>query len=318
MARACRRPVRSLVRRRPGAAPVRSPRRRSCRRRRRIGRCSAGEGREGRQARDAGARRRAGRRSRGGALAWRAVRQEVRRPAGDGFWRRSREGVVRVRGFCDVAAAGHAHFLRAGAAPVNVRCPPMNRRLIVLLLVLGAGGAVTIRAIAAQRGARVIAPAFEVDPLWPKPLPNHWVVGSVIGVSVDSRDHVWIVHRPGSLNAKELYRDQKPQAGECCSAAPPVLEFDQAGNLVGHWGGPGPGYQWPESNHGIFVDYKDNVWSGGNGAPDAQILKFTRDGRFLMQSGRSGVHRAPAAVNEQPTFGGNSTDTMNFGRAAKI
>ena len=153
----------------------------------------------------------------------------------------------------------------------------MNRRLLVLLLVLGAGAAVTVRAIAAQRTARVMAPAFEVDPLWPKPLPNHWVVGSVIGVSADRRDHVWIVHRPGSLNPKELYRDQKPQAGECCSAAPPVLEFDQAGNLVGHWGGPGPGYQWPESNHGIFVDYKDNVWIGGNGAPDAQVLKFTRD-----------------------------------------
>jgi len=195
----------------------------------------------------------------------------------------------------------------------------MNRRIFVFLLVIGAGAGVAAREVLAQRAAaRVMAPAFDVDPLWPKPLPNHWVVGSVIGVSVDRRDHVWIIHRPGSLDRKERYRDQTPQAGECCSAAPPVLEFDEAGNLVGHWGGPGQGYEWPESNHGIFVDYKDNVWIGGNGAPDAQVLKFTRDGKFLMQIGRSGVHKAAGAATEQAAFGGNSTDTKNFGRAAKI
>ena len=80
-----------------------------------------------------------------------------------------------------------------------------------------------------------MAPRFEVDPLWPKPLPNHWYIGMSIGVAVDAQDHVWIVHRPDTVSANEAAADQK--TGDCCSKAPPVLEFDQAGNLIGHWGG---------------------------------------------------------------------------------
>ena len=132
---------------------------------------------------------------------------------------------------------------------------------------------------------------FEVDPFWPKPLPNHWLLGSTIGVSVDSRDHVWIIHRgAATLNARTEMgaATSPPTAEECCIPAPPVLEFDPAGNLVGHWGGPGAGYEWPASNHGITVDYKGNVWIGGNDDKDAHILKFTRDGKFLMQFGHQG------------------------------
>src|SRR5580698_2873022 len=114
-------------------------------------------------------------------------------------------------------------------------------------------------------GAAVEAPRFEVDPLWPKPLPNHWILGQTIGVSVDAKDNVWIIDRPGSLEAGEHNATGNPPIAQCCVAAPPVLEFDQAGNLIGHWGGPGPGYDWPISNHGITVDYKGNVWIGGNG-----------------------------------------------------
>src|SRR3954469_1494871 len=114
----------------------------------------------------------------------------------------------------------------------------------------------------ASQGELVSAPAFEVDPLWPKPLPNHWLIGSAIGVWVDEQDHVWIIHRnTGTLNDNELALDKK--VGECCSAAPPVLEFDSAGNLLRSWGGPGSGYEWPQSNHGIHVDFKGNVWIGG-------------------------------------------------------
>ena len=102
-------------------------------------------------------------------------------------------------------------------------------------------------------------------PMWPKPLPNHWVMGNTIGVSVDASDHVWIIHRAGSLEAKEIYAVANPPGADCCLPAPPVLEFDQEGNLIGHWGGPGQGYDWPDSNHGITVDYKGNVWIGGNG-----------------------------------------------------
>jgi len=157
-------------------------------------------------------------------------------------------------------------------------------------------------AAAAER----MAPSFEVDPLWPKPLPNGWVIGSTVGVSVDSRDHVWIIHRVGSLNEQtEATSGINSPAGQCCSAAPPVLEFDPAGNLVGYWGGPGEGYEWPESNHGITVDQMDNVWIGGNGETDAHLLKFTRSGQFLMQLGRQGQN-------------GGSNDRENFGRVAEI
>ncbi|MCA1586411.1 MAG: hypothetical protein LC791_17115, partial [Acidobacteria bacterium] len=123
------------------------------------------------------------------------------------------------------------------------------------------------------------APSFEVDPMWPKPLPNQWLVGAIAGVAVDSRDHVWIVHRPGTLQPNETRSIWR--------AAPPVLEFDPDGKLVSSWGGPGEGYEWPDLEHGIYVD-DDSVWLGGGGEKDAQILKFTRQGKFLMQIGRKG------------------------------
>jgi DNA-binding beta-propeller fold protein YncE len=175
---------------------------------------------------------------------------------------------------------------------------------------------------AAQSAPGVLAPRYEVDPLWPKPLPNHWVLGSTIGVWVDTDDHVWIIHRSSAtLGVNE--RPLELKTGECCAGAPPVLEFDQAGNLLRHWGGPGKGYEWPDSNHGIFIDYKGNVWIGGNGGPDSQILKFTKDGKFLMQVGKKGARRkagAAAGGNEGDVagFAGNSNDPESFGRVAKI
>jgi DNA-binding beta-propeller fold protein YncE len=190
-----------------------------------------------------------------------------------------------------------------------------------LLAGLAVAQAVLDKTVAAQ-AAGVQAPRFEVDPLWPKPLPNHWVLGSTIGVWVDTDDHVWIIHRSSAT----LARNEKPledKTGECCAGAPPVLEFDQAGNLLRHWGGPGEGYEWPDSNHGIFIDYKGNVWIGGNGGPDSEILKFTKDGKFLMQVGKKGARRdanAKAGTGEgQVTgFAGGSNDPLNFGRVAKI
>src|SRR5436309_1435383 len=142
--------------------------------------------------------------------------------------------------------------------------------LLAACLALGIGSVVLDR-VGRVRAAGVMAPRFEVDPMWPKPLPNHWLLGNVIGVSVDANDHIWIVHRAAALERMETYAAQNPPASECCAPAPPVLEFDEAGNLIGHWGGPGEGYDWPETNHGITVDYKGNVWIGGNGrgAPPA-------------------------------------------------
>lgn len=176
--------------------------------------------------------------------------------------------------------------------------------VIVALAAAVRGGADAAPATAAQGAAEV--PLFEVDPLWPRPLPNHWLMGSVIGVGVDSRDHVFVVHRPASLNPRtEVGAAQDPPTGECCLPAPPVLEFDPDGNLVNAWGGPGEGYDWPASNHGLSIDHLDNIWIGGNGPTDSHILKFTRDGRFLMQVGEA----------NRPV---DSHATDHFGRVAKI
>jgi len=178
------------------------------------------------------------------------------------------------------------------------------------------------RTATAQAQAGNQAPRFEVDPMWPKPLPNHWVLGSAIGVWVDSDDHIWIVHRSSATLAVNE-RPLEMQTGECCAGAPPVLEFDQAGNLLRHWGGPGEGYEWPDSNHGIFIDHKGNVWIGGNGGPDSHILKFTKDGKFLMQIGKKGARRKEGAVagsneGDVANFVGGSNDQVSFGRVAKI
>ena len=172
-----------------------------------------------------------------------------------------------------------------------------------MALLAGHPGAQQEPAAKSRPGAR--APLFEVDPLWPKPLPNHWVLGSTIGVAVDAQDHVWIIHRPQTVDDNFKAATFNPPIGACCTPAPPVLEFDQAGNLVGHWGGPGQGYEWPESNHGITVDFKGNVWIGGNGNTDTHVLKFTPDGKFLLQIGHQGTHRG-------------SNDVENLWRAAKI
>ena len=149
------------------------------------------------------------------------------------------------------------------------------------------------------------AAAFQFDATWPKPLPDNWTLGNVVGVAVDARDHIWIVHRPGSLNVQERGADATPPLAECCRPAPPIIEFDQAGNVVNAWGGPGEGYEWPDSEHGIFIDHLDNVWLGGSGGDDAHILKFTRDGEFLLQIGRHGA-------------GEGSNDLANFGQPAEI
>ena len=136
-------------------------------------------------------------------------------------------------------------------------------------------------------------PVYGVDPFWPKDLPNKWLLGEVAGLAIDSRDHIWIIHRPGSLDAGpfgEYGAAADPPTAECCVPTPPVIEFDAEGNVVSSWGGPGEGYEWPDNEHGIFVDHMDNVWVGGNGGPDHQVLKFSRDGTFLMKIGQKGMN----------------------------
>lgn len=196
----------------------------------------------------------------------------------------------------------------------------MNRRIFLQAAVAGASVAVLPHWVQGEKhrdeavqqlkndgmtASRLEAPRFEVDPFWPKPLPNHWIMGNVVGVDVDAQDHIWVVHRQGTLEPKETYAAQVPPASDCCIPAPPVLEFDQAGDLIGHWGGPGEGYDWPTSMHGIAIDPEGNVWIGGNGQRDSMILKFTPQGKFMMQIGKTGQSQG-------------SNDTENLGRPAKI
>ena len=161
---------------------------------------------------------------------------------------------------------------------------------VALLAALGVSQSVLEKKAMAQAGgAAISAPRFEVDPMWPQPLPNGWYIGQTIGVWADNQDHIWIIHRNDSLDPVEAAADQNPPTGECCKKAPPIIEFDQAGKVVHAWGGPGQGYDWPDSNHGIYADTKGFVWIGGNGGTDGLVLKFTRDGKFVKQFGKKGV-----------------------------
>jgi hypothetical protein len=169
-----------------------------------------------------------------------------------------------------------------------------------LAVVAGLGAAIAVAMVAtgqtqwepnafAQTRPQREVPKFQVDPSWPK-LPEKWVWGQVSSVSVDDRDHAWILQRPNTIRD-----DQKGRA------APPVLEFDAAGNFVQGWGGPGEGYDWPEIEHGIYVDPKGYVWVGGNGKTDHHLVKFTKAGKFVMQIGKKGESK-----------GNNDTHNVNM------
>ncbi len=176
----------------------------------------------------------------------------------------------------------------------------------------------------AQGKSPAKAPRFEVDPLWPKPLPNHWVLGSVTGVAVDAQDHIWIVHKgASSLANTEKGGILTPPTG-CCIPAPQVLEFDSSGNLLAHWGGPGQGFDWPQTTGGMAVDPKDNVWitAAGQSKPaapaanqpqgepppqDAQVIEFSGSGQFVRQIGHAGKVGGP-----------NSQDLLNRPAAVAI
>ena len=154
---------------------------------------------------------------------------------------------------------------------------------------------------------KVQVPIFEYDPTFPRPLPENWAIGPIGGLAVDRQDHLYVLQRPGGLQTNERFSgaDDKPPKADCCVPAPPLLEFDQRGTLIHSWGGPGPGYDWPQTEHGVFVDHKDVVWLAGSGAKDAQLLKFTRDGKFLQQFGK-------------PGGSGGSADTKNMGSPANL
>jgi hypothetical protein len=160
-----------------------------------------------------------------------------------------------------------------------------HARLLGLALLAGAA-----LAMAQARAPMGEMPRFEPDPSWPK-IPNGWVLGQVASAATDEQDNVWVLHRPRTVRA-----DQK--------TAPPVMEFDSAGKYLQGWGGPGDGYDWPKTEHGIYVDYKGFVWVGGSGNED-QILKFTKAGKFVMQLGKGGQKKT-------------NQDTKNFWKPADV
>jgi len=152
-----------------------------------------------------------------------------------------------------------------------------------------------VPSVATQNGESAAdrTPIFEVDPAWPK-MPAKWDLGEVTSIAIDAQDHAWVLHRPTTV-----YPHQKGRA------APPVLEFDANGNFVQAWGGPGEGYEWFESEHGIYVDHRNFVWVTGNVGGDDQILKFTKSGKFVLQIGKKGQSKG-------------NTDTRNVHRAADV
>jgi DNA-binding beta-propeller fold protein YncE len=219
---------------------------------------------------------------------------------------------------------------------------------LALLVALGVGQSLLEREATAQTNGKAMAPRFEVDPFWPKAMPNNWVFGQTIGLGIDEKDQVWIIHRgndPGNLDRTEYaFPPPQPASGggragagagasgaaggaaaapagqvervsECCNPAPPVVAFDAAGNVVASWGGLSLHPEWPDSNHGIVIDHKGYVWIGGNGPADAHILKFTRDGKFVAQFGKKGARRDP---NNPTGYVRNADDLENFGRVAKV
>jgi hypothetical protein len=177
----------------------------------------------------------------------------------------------------------------------------MPRKTLVLVMLATCAVAAGIPAAAQSPPARNV-PIFEVDKLWPKSLPAG-KLGDASSFAIDAQDNVWLLHRPRSLKGDDLAK-----------AAPPIVVFDAAGNFVKAWGGAGTGYEWPEREHGIHIDYKGFVWIGGNNCPtsglaglkpvaDDAYLKFTQDGRFVLQIGKSNQSKGDA-------------DTVNVHRAA--
>jgi DNA-binding beta-propeller fold protein YncE len=173
--------------------------------------------------------------------------------------------------------------------------------LLASVLFVGIGGQLDFIGHAEAAETARSLPRFEVDPAWPK-VPPKWRLGAASSIAIDAKDNVYVLHRPHTL---------KPE--EAAMAAPPVVVFDGAGNFVRAWGGEASGYEWPQREHGIHIDHKGYVWLGGNNCPennaptkpvtDDQLLKFTQDGKFVLQIGRSNQTKGNA-------------DTVNLHRPA--
>jgi DNA-binding beta-propeller fold protein YncE len=166
--------------------------------------------------------------------------------------------------------------------------------LAACLAAAGLSSRIFVGEVAAQNTAAKV-PVFEVDKTWPQ-LPNNWMLGNVSKIAVDRHDNVWLIHRPRTVAA-----DKTP--------APPVVELDPNGKFLQAWGGDASGYDWPDAEHNVFVDYKDNVWISGSSPSgqsktqrsDDMILKFDNKGKFLLEIGGRSTSmgsKDPKSVNK--------------------
>jgi hypothetical protein len=179
------------------------------------------------------------------------------------------------------------------------------RAKVATVLTLATGLAVFVFS-STDKAIAQYPPKYQVDPSWPRELPNNWIMGQVGGMAVDRHDHIWVLQRPDTDTPDELGASLTPPRSQCCMPTPPLLEFDAQGNLLQSWGGSGEGFDWPKTEHGIYVDKDDNVWVGGNAPTDRQLLKFTSNGHFLKQIGHPSADPA------------NSLRTDILGRPAGI
>jgi hypothetical protein len=184
----------------------------------------------------------------------------------------------------------------------------LNRAVVIAAFIVADGDGTWLATEAAAQSRTL--PTFEVVASWAK-VPDKWKLGDASSFAIDAQDDVWLLHRPRTLKGEQA-----------AMAAPPVVVFDSAGNFIKAWGGAGNGYDWPEREHGIHIDHKGFVWIGGNNCPtsglaglkpvaDDALLKFTPDGKLVMQIGRSNqskgdadtanVHRAADAWVHAPT-----------------
>ena len=202
---------------------------------------------------------------------------------------------------------------------------PLNRWTRNFALAVGVTCALTVAASAAPKDANKNGPkdvpVYKVDPFWPKPLPNKWLMQGVPVMVVDKDDHIWVMNRPRDVNPDEIGAVSNPPRTDCCIAAPAVLEFDTEGNLIKGWGGPGYVPGWPaEGNprpgagaeHGILVDREGNVWISGSARGDT-IMKFTSDGKLLWEFGHRGPRPKPGEAAPPPKQNNQDTDVFPTG-----
>ena len=197
---------------------------------------------------------------------------------------------------CGRPPAGGSDLANRGQSGISVKI--MSTLLAVPTAVMTLVVSMSVSTAATSASQALVTPEYALDTSWPKlPLPNKWALGLINGIFVDAHNHLWLYHSPELVPGYARGAAANPPSAKCCVPAPAVIEFDEQGNVVRSWDvASGHGYDAPSSGHGLYIDYKGNVWLGGSqtrkGAdgsePDGMFLKFSPDGKFLAQIGGRG------------------------------